>query len=275
VSPGGELTPLKNAQQLLHRIAFVHRGGCPLLAKVRAAQAAGAFAVVVADVDGKCAGIFDQHCSPGADKARGEGLAATDSAIAWERIRIPVAMMHKEDSDKIEALLSAEKSDKPGEPAALVELPKQAPVNSVALAAAKRAAEADAAMGDAAARAASAAASKAEASTTDASTAEASVTEASAEAVEPADAAAEVAEAADEAAAAAPVTEAVAAEGADAESAAAKTATAPQAAAEEDSPPKENTKKGGLKEQLKAARAAAAAKRAEMEKVASGGRGAK
>ena len=102
VSPGGELTPLKNAQQLLHRIAFVHRGGCPLLAKVRAAQAAGAFAVVVADVDGKCAGIFDQHCSPGADKARGEGLAATDSAAAWERIRIPVAMMHKEDSDKIE-----------------------------------------------------------------------------------------------------------------------------------------------------------------------------
>ena len=77
----------------------MERGEVPLVRKAAAAQDAGALGIIVTDM-GNCT-AFDQFCSPGADKSRGEGFARLDLARPWERIKIPVVMMLRDDADKL------------------------------------------------------------------------------------------------------------------------------------------------------------------------------
>ena len=84
--------------ELHDRVVVALRDGTSFVAKARMAQAAGASALIIVD-DGSCF-EFDQLCSPGADKRRGEFFAAQDLPKQWLQIRIPVVMgMHKESLD--------------------------------------------------------------------------------------------------------------------------------------------------------------------------------
>ena len=97
--------PLKNADLVKDRIVFAERGTVPFRTKALHAQEAGALAIVIGDVNGQCNGVFDQHCSPGADQAHGEGFAAQDTKWLWETIRIPCVLLHKNESQALMALI--------------------------------------------------------------------------------------------------------------------------------------------------------------------------
>ena len=58
--------------------------------------------VLIADT-GQCK-AFDQSCSAGAEKKNGEGFGRLDVPAPWGKLRIPVAMILKDDADKILSL---------------------------------------------------------------------------------------------------------------------------------------------------------------------------
>ena len=95
--PSGNARPLANTEAVFHRLVIMERGEVPLVDKVAVAQEAGALGVIVTDM-GDCT-AFDQHCSPGADKSRGEGFGRLDMARPWGRIKIPIVMMLRDDAD--------------------------------------------------------------------------------------------------------------------------------------------------------------------------------
>lgn len=84
--PEGPLLPAALRARLRQKIVFVHRGQAdqprPFYQIALAAQEAGAAAVVIVDVDGRCS-AYDQQCLPGAEKSRGEGFAALDVPSLW------------------------------------------------------------------------------------------------------------------------------------------------------------------------------------------------
>ncbi|OQR89987.1 hypothetical protein THRCLA_09485 [Thraustotheca clavata] len=81
------------------RIAIVYRGGVPFYTKVFHAQAAGAIAVLIVDINNLCADGFDEHCCPGSSQVMGEGLGAKDEPSLWQnKIRIPYALLRQEDA---------------------------------------------------------------------------------------------------------------------------------------------------------------------------------
>ena len=86
--------PLRNADIVQDRIVVVMRGKVPLHVKVKHAQEAGALGVVIVDT-GRCDAKFDQKCSQGADKSRGEGFAAEDDKDLWEKYHIPSVMVQR------------------------------------------------------------------------------------------------------------------------------------------------------------------------------------
>ena len=86
--------PLRNADIVQDRIVIVLRGKVPLHVKVKHAQEAGALGVVIVDT-GRCDAKFDQKCSQGADKSRGEGFAAEDDKGLWEKYHIPSVMVQR------------------------------------------------------------------------------------------------------------------------------------------------------------------------------------
>lgn len=93
---------------LHHRVALVERGRCPLVEKVHTLQSAGALAVIIAD-DGRCE-QFDQHCVPGSDKVGSlgqHGFARNDLALPWRSVRIPAALVLKEDGDRLRRLIGS------------------------------------------------------------------------------------------------------------------------------------------------------------------------
>lgn len=100
--PPAACVPLKNARAVRGRVALVERGGCAMVDKALSAQAAGAIAVLIADT-GQCK-AFDQSCSAGAEKKNGEGFGRLDVPAPWGKLRIPVAMILKDDADKILSL---------------------------------------------------------------------------------------------------------------------------------------------------------------------------
>ncbi|KAG3089633.1 hypothetical protein PI124_g17833 [Phytophthora idaei] len=88
--------PLWNAHAVRDRVLLAVRGGVPFVFKLHHAQRAGALGLVIADANGYCAGGFDQSCVPGSDKRRGEGFAAQERHILWERAHIPCVLVLKE-----------------------------------------------------------------------------------------------------------------------------------------------------------------------------------
>jgi hypothetical protein len=94
--PLAETTPLNNARAVRGRIALVERGGIPLVEKVLRVQAAGGIGVII-DA-GECAS-FTQLCSPGADKYNGDGFGKLDNPMPWQRVKIPVVMLLRDNVD--------------------------------------------------------------------------------------------------------------------------------------------------------------------------------
>ena len=86
---------LTNSELVQDRIVVMRRGKVPLHVKVKHAQEAGALGVVIVDT-GRCDKKFDQRCSQGADKSRGEGFAAEDDKALWEKYHIPSVLIQRQ-----------------------------------------------------------------------------------------------------------------------------------------------------------------------------------
>lgn len=84
-------------------VALMDRGAVAFVDKARAAQAAGADALLIAD-DGSCGADFD--CGGWLGSKRDGGLmAARDSEVAWERVHIPVALIGAGDAARLRRLM--------------------------------------------------------------------------------------------------------------------------------------------------------------------------
>mmetsp|Transcript_30537 Transcript_30537/g.39357 ORF Transcript_30537/g.39357 Transcript_30537/m.39357 type:complete len:106 (-) Transcript_30537:157-474(-) len=99
--PLAETRPLLNARAVRGRIALVERGLVPLVEKVLHVQSAGGIGVII-DA-GECV-AFNQMCSAGAEKRNGDGFGKLDMPRLWERVRIPVVMLLRNDVDTLLAL---------------------------------------------------------------------------------------------------------------------------------------------------------------------------
>lgn len=83
-------------------IALFDRGGVAFVDKVKAAQAAGANAVIIAD-DGQCGADFD--CGGWLGSKKDRMMAERDSGDAWEGVYIPSVLVTQPDAARIKALL--------------------------------------------------------------------------------------------------------------------------------------------------------------------------
>uniref|UniRef100_A0A7S1C5X9 PA domain-containing protein n=1 Tax=Bicosoecida sp. CB-2014 TaxID=1486930 RepID=A0A7S1C5X9_9STRA len=84
-------------------VVLMDRGEVAFVDKARAAQEAGADALLIADT-GQCGDDFDCGGWLGS-KSEGKGLAARDSPSAWEGIYIPVAMISRSSAERLRALM--------------------------------------------------------------------------------------------------------------------------------------------------------------------------
>lgn len=103
--PNDGSTEVRNPEDVLRRIALVVRGKVSLVQKVRHAQDAGARAVII--IDSNCSRVHDGlRCENEAlAKQQNNGFAKGDPAGEWESIRIPSAMVSKENGKRIHDMM--------------------------------------------------------------------------------------------------------------------------------------------------------------------------
>jgi hypothetical protein len=91
--------PLRNAAEAKNRVVVAYRGGrTPLVAKVRAAQLAGALALIIVDTGPCDKGFNVSTCVAGSEYGHAEsGFALQDHPRQWDKTTMPTLLVRRQD----------------------------------------------------------------------------------------------------------------------------------------------------------------------------------